>query len=83
MKVELGAILTALLVFVFVVWLAYVDAKDWEEFRTTHECKVVAHVSGSTFNTLGFDSKGNAVVGVGSTPDKTGWLCNDGVTYYR
>jgi hypothetical protein len=57
--------------------------KDWQQFAETHECKKVAHIKGDVFNTFGTDSKGNMTVGIGSTPDKTGWLCNDGVTYYR
>lgn len=40
-------------------------------------------MSGSTFNTVGVGSNGGVSVGIGSTPDKTGYQCNDGVTYWR
>lgn len=56
---------------------------EWEKFKVDNNCKVTSKVSGDLFNTVGFDAKGGVVVGVGATPDKTGWLCSDGVTYFR
>lgn len=63
--------------------LIYYEVQEWEEFKVAHKCKVVAKVKGEVFNTVGVDVKGNVSVGVGSTSDKVGWLCDDGVTYYR
>ncbi len=57
--------------------------KEWEAFKINHECKITAHVDGDVFNTFSVDSKGSPVIGIGSTPDKTGWTCNDGITYYK
>lgn len=57
--------------------------KRWEQFKIDHNCKLVSHISGDVFNTIGTDAKGNVSIGVGSTPDEEGWLCDDGVTYYR
>ena len=57
--------------------------KKWEEFKSAHECKAVAKLPGEVFNTFGTSSGGSFVVGIGATADRTGWLCNDGVTYYR
>lgn len=56
-----------------------VDARDWETFKASHECKIVGKTRGEMFNT--FDMKGS--VGIGFTSGKTGWSCNDGVTYWR
>ena len=69
----------------FIVLFILIDQeqRDWEQFNKEHACKVVSQVDGSTFNTYGVDSKGGMTVGVASTPSKTGYLCNDGVTYYR
>lgn len=64
---------------VALVWALVVEAREWESFKQQHHCKVVAKISGSTFNTIGSDGK----IGVGTTPSKTGWACDDGVTYYR
>jgi len=65
------------------IWALIESERQWKLFAAAHECRVVAKVSGDTFNTFSVDSKGNPVVGIATTPDKTGWLCNDGVTYYR
>jgi hypothetical protein len=68
---------------VVVLVLAFIgissEAKEWEAFRAAHKCKVVGHIRGEAFNTI--NSSGS--VGIGITSDKTGWLCDDGVTYYR
>lgn len=66
-----------------IVAAAYYDAKQWDEFKAAHECKVVAKVSGDWINTTSVDAKGNVTTGLTRTADKTGWLCDDGVTYYR
>lgn len=73
------------LILLFIVFLGWAinedikERKEWEKFKVEHKCKVVAYISGSTFNTI--DAKGN--IGVGATDPKTGWLCDDGITYYR
>lgn len=59
------------------------ESKEWEQFKIAHSCKVVAKVSGDVFNTYGIDGKGNLTVGIGTTSDKTGWSCDDGITYYK
>lgn len=61
------------------VWALVADANAWEAFKAAHDCKIVGQMSGDVFNT--FDAKGN--VGIGFTSGKTGWSCNDGVTYWR
>jgi hypothetical protein len=69
-----------------IAWIGFAmveDQKAWQQFSATHDCKKVAYIRGDVFNTFGTDGRGNMTVGIGSTPDKTGWLCNDGVTYYR
>lgn len=66
-----------------IVVAAYFDAKQWEEFKQAHECKVVAKVRGEWITTTSVDAKGNLSTGTAHTGDKTGWLCDDGVTYYR
>ncbi len=66
-----------------VIPIAVYDSRQWEAFKTAHNCKVVARIKGDIFNTFSTGSNGQMQVGVGSTPDKTGWLCDDGITYYR
>jgi hypothetical protein len=65
--------------FVLLIVATVNEGREWEKFKVDHSCKVVAHIKGELFNTV--DSRGN--VGIGGTSDKTGWLCDDGQTYFR
>ena len=76
-EIWIGVAIVAVLALAFISM--YAKAKKWHAFRAAHNCKVVGHIRGEAFNT--FSSNGS--VGVGFTGDKTGWLCDDGVTYYR
>jgi hypothetical protein len=78
-----GIFATIIAVIALAVWACVADARAWREFARTHDCKVTARVRGDTFNTFGVSPNGRVTVGVGSTPDKTGYTCNDGITYYR
>jgi hypothetical protein len=69
--------------FMLLISLAVYEIRLWDEFREKHKCRVVAHVSGDVINTFGVGANGQVVVGIGVTPSKTGWLCDDGKTYYR
>ena len=81
----LFAILIAILLSTFplVAYLVYEDGKDWDKFKVEHNCKKVSQVKGDVFNTFGVGINGKASVGVAVTSDKEGFLCNDGITYYR
>ncbi|MGC4059391.1 MAG: hypothetical protein QM749_00430 [Aquabacterium sp.] len=65
------------------IYLGYRQQAEWDAFKVEHKCKVTAHIDGNAFNTYSFDAKGNLNVGVGVNPDKTGWLCDDGITYFK
>jgi hypothetical protein len=69
------------------IWAAVEEQKEWETFSAAHECKVVGRMSGSTQTGVGYGVTANGqfgtVVTTTSTPSKTGYLCNDGVTYWR
>jgi hypothetical protein len=71
------------LVIAIAIYAEIQDNREWEAFRTAHKCKVVAHVSSSSTTAVGFSSSGNMTVTPIHIPSKTGWLCDDGVTYYR
>ncbi len=70
-------------VLVFLFWSLHREGQEWEKFRVDHNCKVVAKIPGDVFNTIGFGANGAMIVGMGATADKTGFACDDGVTYYR
>jgi len=69
--IALGAILFG--------WLCYEDSKHWDAFNAEHHCKVVGRHSGDVATIITSDGK----VGTATTSSKTGWLCDDGVTYWR
>jgi len=66
-------------------WALYKEGQKWEMFKAEHNCRVVAKVSGEMFTGVAPVVGGEGGVGIiiSSTPSKTGWLCDDGVTYYR
>lgn len=80
-----------LLITAFIVPLLVIaiiqDYKEWEEFKVTHNCKKIAHVDGNIQNGVGYGLTTNGTFGVittiTSTPDKTAWECDDGVTYWK
>lgn len=69
----------------FLVLAAVEDQREWETFAATHECRVVGQMRGSTGTGVGPIIGGSGGVAVTSTyiPGKTGYACNDGVTYWR
>lgn len=60
--------------------------KKWELFKAERNCKIVSQKEGYTdiSPTPVFTGKG-MVMGIttNSTPSQTGWLCDDGITYFR
>lgn len=67
-----------------IVWLTVVEQNEWDQFADTHDCKVVGKQKStrSTVVSYGMSSSGS-MVHVISTPEKTGYLCNDNTTYWR
>jgi hypothetical protein len=87
-----GRLTLALLVFTAllipaVIYSSIKEAKEWEVFSVAHACKKVGHISGGAQTGVGFgmttSGQMGTVVTTSSTPSKTGWLCNDGATYWR
>jgi hypothetical protein len=79
-------ILTGLLAVTLVCVTIYLVIKrenEWEVFKASHACAKTAVIQAEVFNTLAVGPNGQVQVGVGTTPMKTGWTCNDGITYYR
>ncbi len=68
-------------------WASEKERAAWEAFKISQNCKVIAKARGSTGTGVTTTVGPNGSIGVGqtvvSTPDQTGWLCDDGVTYWR
>lgn len=57
---------------------------QWREFKIAHNCQKVGHVSGDVLPIVSIStSTGQPSVGMAIEADKTGWKCNDGVTYWK
>lgn len=86
---SLISVIFALLIFtLFIAARSYTKERiAWEEFSIAHNCKKVSYEKGTSSVGMGtgLSSKGNLVPGmvVISSESKTGYLCDDGVTYYR
>lgn len=59
------------------------ERKKWEAFRVEHSCKIVGRMQGHTSTGIAAGSNGGTAVVSTSEPGKIGWLCDDGVTYWR
>lgn len=79
-----GAIaLVFALMMVGLVAAAIHESNKWEAFKVAHNCRIVGKMSGDVFNTFGVGANGQLSVGIGATSGKTGWACDDGMTYWK
>ena len=87
-----GKIILALMVFLVLlipacIYGAIKEQEQWEAYAAQHACKKVGKMSASSQTGVGFGMMSNGqmgtVVTTSTTPSKTGWLCDDGVTYWR
>ena len=70
-----------------VVVVAIHSEQRWRIFAAKHHCKVVGRRSGDIAPNVGISVDANGKVASVITtiiePDETGYLCDDGVTYWR
>lgn len=70
-----------------IIYLEVRDSEQWESFSEEHKCQKVGHIKGRSQSGVGFGATANGgfgtVITTTSEHDKTGWLCDDGVTYWR
>ena len=81
------AFLLSFVIFLFwgVVHFSIKEQKEWNAFKIAHNCEVIGKKKGQLQTTVMPISGGNGGTGVGMTvtPDTTGYLCDDGITYWR
>ncbi|MFO3777826.1 hypothetical protein [Serratia marcescens] len=71
------------ILFALLVLGAAAESREWEKFKVEHNCRVTGKMSGDTNVGYGVSTSGNSVTTINTTPDKTGWTCDDGVTYWK
>ena len=82
MKARSGLLLLSIVIgglLVLGVWAGIVSEQKWAAFKIEHNCKIVEKYHGS--DSIGFNTDGTTTIILGES--KTGWLCNDGITYWR
>lgn len=78
-----GLILAGLVLTAGAFYAIWNSENDWERFQIEHNCKKISHIEGDVINSSVLNANGSVSNAVTVTPDKTGFLCDDGVTYYR
>lgn len=81
--VPIGILCAAVAALVGLGFLIHNEQAAWEKFSTAHHCKKVAEVKGDFVTVTTVGSNGSVGIGTAYTGDKTGYFCDDGVTYYR
>lgn len=74
-------------ILVAIVYGSTIESRQWREFSVAHNCKVMQKMQADTHTGIGYASGGRdgggPVFVTSTTPGKTAWLCDDGVTYWR
>lgn len=89
---SLTEIAVVIIVFVLLV-LAFFGADkqmkkeqlEWQQFSLQHKCEIVGVKESSTTMGIGptFSTKPGFSTMVMTIPAQTGWLCDNGITYWR
>lgn len=72
-------------------WVDFIESAEekqrWQLFKEEHNCKITEHKKGQLSDDIvpmiGPDGDVTVAVVARKTPDQVGWLCDDGVTYWR
>lgn len=86
-RLMLACVAMIVLVIPLVVIAEVQERGRWRAFAEAHDCKVVGKIRGGVQTGIGAGIGTNGQVMTSlialSEPDKTGYACNDGVTYWR
>lgn len=86
-NLTIGLITLLMVLLPFSIVAGIKEQKAWDQFAITHNCRKVGHIRGhvSMGSGIGVTSNGGVgtVITTTTTPNKTGFACNDGVTYWR
>jgi hypothetical protein len=68
---------------VTMVWMAYASRERWKAFSTEHHCRKVGEMSPDVSTGIGITPTGQVGQVVTVDAGKNGYLCDDGITYWR
>ena len=71
------------LLIVFTLVFGCGDNSEWEEFKLAHHCKIVQKKDSDAHVGFVVGSKGGFAPIFSFEDEKTAWLCDDGITYWR
>jgi len=77
----------AILMVPVVIFAMIAEERAWDEFKEAHACRIVGKTSSSVGTGVTTTISPQGQVSIGPTTvvisGKTGWLCDDSVTYWR
>lgn len=79
LSIEIIGVAIFLIITIPLIYLIILENRAWNEFKVTHDCKVIAITRGD----LIVITNANGSPGFINSPTKTSYSCNDGVTYTR
>lgn len=82
-SLPIGLFLFTALLFGFMLFAAFEEKKQWDKFAAEHACKAVEKKAGYNVTTTVVGGDGKVGIGSSYVPAQTGYLCDDGVTYWR
>lgn len=86
-RLILALLIFAAMLIPVTAYSVWIENARWRAFLEAHACKLVGKMSGGAQTGFGVGVTANGQVGTVittiNTPSKTGWLCDDGVTYWR
>lgn len=74
------------LIIISIPWSIYssiVESIRWNEFKEIHNCKTVGHIDSKTNFGVGITGGGQMATVITDDPAMNGYLCDDGVTYWK
>lgn len=83
MKAEIAVVAGIIAIIGLIIFLEIKEQREWSQFVVDQNCKVVGRERGSTNVGYGVTTSGQMGAVFTTTASKTGWLCDDGVTYWR
>lgn len=81
--VPCAMVIAVLAILALVVRADMKNSQDWEAFKAANNCRITSQIDGEILPSVGIGSNGQTVYSVTTTPSKTAWTCNDGITYYK